>query len=466
MNLYRKIPKIDELLDLENVKLCVEKYPRDFVLKILREILEDLRKKIKSQEINHIDINLISEIFDYEIEIRSRKNLRKVINATGVVVHTNLGRSKMCRDAVEHMIQVAEDYSNLEYDLENGSRGSRYSHVENIICDIVGCESALVVNNNAAAIMLVLNTLCKDTEVIVSRGELVEIGGSFRIPEVMKFSGAILKEIGCTNRTHLHDYENEINENTSAFLKVHTSNYYIDGFVKQVSIRELNILKQKYNKIIIEDIGSGSIIDLSKYKNFHENNSVINSVRDGADVVTFSGDKMLGGPQAGIIVGKKFLIDKIKKNNLLRALRVDKFTLAALESTFRCYLDESYAIKNIPTLKMIMISPEELKLKAEKLFGILKNLKNLKIEIHKDVSLIGGGSMPRERLDTFVLSLEHNEISSSDLEKKLRNYSVPIIVRVEKNLIKLDVRTIDENEFEYIFDSLRDWGVVRFWKIL
>ena len=452
--LYRKIPKIDELLKLENVRESLEKYPRDFVLKILREILNNMRRQIKSEEISNVDIDLISNIFDYEIKIKSRRNIRRVINATGVVIHTNLGRSKMCKDAVEHIVEVAENYSNLEYDLDIGIRGSRYYHIESIICDIVGCESALVVNNNAAAIMLVLNTLCKDTEVIVSRGELVEIGGSFRIPEVMKFSGAILRETGCTNRTYLHDYENQITDNTSAFLKVHTSNYYIDGFVKQVGVSELNYLKLKYNKIIIEDVGSGSLVNLLKYKNFYESNSVQDSIKDGADVVTFSGDKMLGGPQAGIIVGRKDLLDKIKRNHLLRALRVDKFTLAALESTFRCYLDSRYAIENIPTLRMITISLEELKVKAKKLLGVLSNLKNFKITIDEDVSLIGGGSMPKEKLKTFVLNIEHYEISSSELERILRNYTVPIIVRVEKNLVKLDVRTIDESEFGYIFDSL------------
>ena len=366
-HLYKKIPKIDELLNLENVKKSLKLYPREFILEILRDILNIYRQKIKNGENIEINLNIISNVFDEELHKKSQKNLKRVINATGVIIHTNLGRSKMCKDAINHIVEVAENYSTLEYDLENGTRGSRYSHVEDIICKILGCEAALVVNNNAAAIMIVLDTLCKNTEVIVSRGELVEIGGSFRIPEVMKFSGVILKEVGCTNRTHLFDYENEITENTSAFLKVHTSNYYIDGFVKNVKVEELNVLKNKYNKIIIEDIGSGTIVDFSKYKVYSEEDLVQNSLKNGADIVTFSGDKMLGGPQAGIIVGKKDLIEKIKKNHLLRALRIDKFTLAALESTFRCYLDEKYAIENIPTLKMITYKEEDLKFKAEQL---------------------------------------------------------------------------------------------------
>ena len=302
--------------------------------------------------------------------------------------------------------------------------------------------------------MIVLDTLCKNTEVIVSRGELVEIGGSFRIPEVMKFSGVILKEVGCTNRTHLFDYENEITENTSAFLKVHTSNYYIDGFVKNVKVEELNVLKNKYNKIIIEDIGSGTIVDFSKYKVYSEEDLVQNSLKNGADIVTFSGDKMLGGPQAGIIVGKKDLIEKIKKNHLLRALRIDKFTLAALESTFRCYLDEKYAIENIPTLKMITYKEEDLKFKAEQLLDLLKDLKEFSIEVEENFSIVGGGSMPKTKLKTYVLDLKHDRFSPEDLEVKLRNSKIPIIVRLEKNSIKLDVRTIEEDEFKYILESL------------
>ena len=452
--LYKKIPKIDELLNLENVKKSLKLYPREFILEILRDILNIYRQKIKNGENIEINLNIISNVFDEELHKKSQKNLKRVINATGVIIHTNLGRSKMCKDAINHIVEVAENYSTLEYDLENGIRGSRYSHVEDIICKILGCEAALVVNNNAAAIMIVLDTLCKNTEVIVSRGELVEIGGSFRIPEVMKFSGVILKEVGCTNRTHLFDYENEITENTSAFLKVHTSNYYIDGFVKNVKVEELNVLKNKYNKIIIEDIGSGTIVDFSKYKVYSEEDLVQNSLKNGADIVTFSGDKMLGGPQAGIIVGKKDLIEKIKKNHLLRALRIDKFTLAALESTFRCYLDEKYAIENIPTLKMITYKEEDLKFKAEQLLDLLKDLKEFSIEVEENFSIVGGGSMPKTKLKTYVLDLKHDRFSPEYLEVKLRNSKIPIIVRLEKNSIKLDVRTIEEDEFKYILESL------------
>ena len=453
---FRNIPKIDVLLNLDNVKESLKIYPRKFVLDILRDILNTYRNKIKAGEHTEISINMISNIFDFELLKRSQNNIKKVINATGVIIHTNLGRSKLCKEAINHIVEVAENYTNLEYDLGNGSRGSRYSHIEEIICKVLECESALVVNNNAAAIMVVLDTLCKNKEVIVSRGELVEIGGSFRIPEVMKFSGAILREVGCTNRTHLYDYEECINENTSCFLKVHTSNYYMDGYVKQVSIKELNGLKEKYKKIIIEDIGSGSIVDFSKYgiNVSYENNLIRESLKNGADIVTFSGDKMLGGPQAGIIVGKKELIDKIKRNNLLRALRVDKFTLAALESTLKCYLDEQYAIKNIPTLSMIVCNIEELKKKAEILRNKISNIDNLKVELEENYSIIGGGAMPKEKLKTFVLDLKHESFSAKEIEYKLRKNKIPIIVRVEKDSIKLDVRTIEENEFDLIYEAL------------
>lgn len=455
-HLYRKIPKIDELLNLSSVNDAIKIYPREFVLDILRDILKSYREKIKLGENVSCSLNDISNLFKKELLNKSQNNLRRVVNATGVVIHTNLGRSKMCKQALNNIIEVSKYYTNLEYDLENGCRGSRYSHVEKIICEILNCESALVVNNNASAIMVVLNTLCNKKEVIVSRGELVEIGGSFRIPEVMNFSGALLKEVGCTNRTHLFDYENEINENTAAFLKVHTSNYYINGFVKDVKISELNFLKEKYNKIIIEDIGSGSIIDLNKYGLHSKNNLVQESLKNGADIVTFSGDKMLGGPQAGIIVGRKDLIDKIKSNHLLRALRVDKFTLAALEGTLKCYLDEKFAIENIPTLKMITDKLHNLNEKAKALYNKISSIENFEISIEEGFSIIGGGSMPEETMKTYVLDLKHKSISAKQLEEFLRKNYIPIIVRVENDSVKMDVRTIDENEYEFIYEALLD----------
>lgn len=453
--LFRDIPKIDVLLNLPKVKDALEKYPRKLVVNILRDILNVFRNKIKLGETLDLTLDNISNIFELEL-LKYNKGIRKVINATGVIIHTNLGRSKLCNEAIENIVNVAQNYTNLEYDLEKGSRGSRYSHVEKIICHILNCEAALVVNNNAAAIMLVLDTLCKNTEVIVSRGELVEIGGSFRIPEVMKFSGAILKEVGCTNRTHLHDYEEAITENTSCFLKVHTSNYYIDGFVKQVTIENLRELKEKYGKFIIEDIGSGTIIDLSKYGINSENNLVIDSLEKGADIVTFSGDKVLGGPQAGIIVGKKHLIEKMKKNNLLRALRVDKFTLAALESTFKCYFDENYAIESIPTLRMMLCKLDTLQQKANNFVDKIKKLEKIKVILQEDFSIIGGGSLPKERLKTYVIDIRHKNISTKKLEELLRSREIPIIVRVEKDSIKLDVRTIEQDEFNLIYEALSE----------
>ncbi len=453
-HLYKKIPKIDELLSLSNVKEALLSYPRSFVVDILRDILDNYRNKIKNGEEFDISLDIISNLFDNELHYKSMYSMRRVINATGVVIHTNLGRSKICDEGIRHILEVSNNYSNLEYDLKKGQRGSRYSHIEEIVCKILGCESALVVNNNASAIMIVLNTLCKDTEVIVSRGELVEIGGSFRIPEVMKFSGSILKEVGCTNRTHLFDYEEAISDNTSAFLKVHTSNYYLGGFTKSVSIGEIRELKDKYNKIIIEDVGSGTIIDLSKYGVKSDSNLVQDSLKNGADIVTFSGDKMLGGPQAGIIVGKKHLIDKIKSNHLLRALRVDKFTLAALESTFRCYLDEEYAIKSIPTLKMITSSLHSLRSKAEKLHNILKDIDNIDASISEGFSIIGGGSMPKERLNTYTVNISHKKIPPHKLEVSLRENSIPIIVKIEDGIVKFDVRTIETFEFDEIYKAL------------
>ncbi len=282
------------------------------------------------------------------------------------MIHTNLGRSLLAKEAIENVIKVSENYSNLEYDLKQGKRGSRYSHVEELIKKVTGAEAAMVVNNNAAAVMLALNTLCEEKEAIVSRGQLVEIGGSFRVPDVMKFSRAHLVEVGTTNRTHLYDYENNINENTGVLLKVHTSNFKIMGFTEEVSSEEMVQLGEKYKLPVMEDIGSGTLVDFSKY-GFTYEPTVQSSLEKGVDVVTFSGDKMLGGPQAGIIVGKKKYIDKMKKNQLTRALRIDKMTLAALEGTLKYYIDEKEAIENIPTLNMILSSKEIHKKKSSKI---------------------------------------------------------------------------------------------------
>ena len=455
-NLFSLIPKVDELLEDKNVKELLREMPRILVVDSIREEIDILRREIRNNRLNESEIkNRISSLPKLIKNRADRKNsykLKKVVNGTGVVIHTNIGRSVIGHEVMENIVEIATNYSNLEYDLEKGERGLRYSHLEDIIAEITGGESAMVVNNNAAAVMLVLSTMAKNQEVIVSRGELIEIGGSFRIPDVMEQSGARLISVGTTNKTHIWDYDNAITEETSALLKVHTSNYRILGFTSQVSGEELSKLSKKYNIPLIEDLGSGVLIDLSKYGLEYEP-TVQDSIKNGVDVVTFSGDKLLGGPQAGIIVGKKKYIDDMKKNPLTRAFRIDKFTISALEATFRLYLDEKEAVEKIPTLKMLTMEKAKLENKAKILYNlIIENIecKDMKVEIVDDYSEVGGGSLPLEKLDTKCIKIGFEKMSVAEFEKHLRNYEVPIITRVYKDNVYIDLRTVAEDEFDTV----------------
>ena len=454
-NLYTLIPKIDEVISRESISEQTNFIPRKIVVDSIREEIEGIRHKIKAG-VDEIELNNIISNLDEKIILNAKEknsyNLRPVVNATGIVIHTNLGRSLIGEEVLKQVGKTSTRYSNLEYNIENGTRGSRYSHLEDVVANIVGGEAALVVNNNAAAVLLVLSTVAKNKEVIVSRGELIEIGGAFRIPEVMEQSGSKLVEIGTTNKTHLRDYENAITEETGALLKVHTSNYRIMGFTSSVEAKELNDLKQKYNIPLIEDLGSGVLIDLSKYGISYEP-TVIDSINNGVDIVTFSGDKLLGGPQAGIIVGKRKYIEAMKINPLTRAFRVDKFTIAALEATFRYYYDEELAIKNIPTLQMLTMSIEELQDKAIKLKACIeKNVSTLdfKISVEDEFSEVGGGSLPMEKLATKCLVLDPLNMSVASFERNLRTYKTPVIGRVYKDRLYLDLRTIRLDDFSII----------------
>jgi L-seryl-tRNA(Ser) seleniumtransferase len=453
--LLRNLPKIDELLNGEYIIEELKTTRRTLVVEALRETIDSLRSDILKGTISEYDKDYIFTEFKRILNKKKEPKLKKVVNAAGVVIHTNLGRSVLCKEAVENVIKAAENYTNLEYNLETAQRGSRYSHVEELIKRITGAEAAVVVNNNAAAVMLVLNSLCDDKEAIVSRGQLVEIGGSFRVPEVMKFSGAKLVEVGTTNRTHLWDYENHINENTGVLLKVHTSNFKIMGFTEEVSVEELVKLGNKHQVPVIEDIGSGVLVDFSKYGFVYEP-TVQASIKAGIDVVTFSGDKMLGGPQAGIIAGKKEYVDRIKKNQLTRALRIDKMTLAALEGTLKYYLDEEEAVKNIPTLNMILSSKEEHKKRAQRLKTRLQRAGvDLGIKVEPDYSMVGGGSMPTEKIPTYVLKIKSHSMSPEAIEKKLRENTVPVIARIYNGEILIDVRTMFDDDFDIIVEAFR-----------
>jgi L-seryl-tRNA(Ser) seleniumtransferase len=451
--LLRKLPKIDELLKEEVVQLAIDNNPRILVVDCLREAIDFFRQEILQGTIANVEKEEVINHANIIINKRNKPNLKKVINATGTVIHTNLGRSLLAEKAMENVLAVAGNYNNLEYDIDSGKRGSRYSHIEELIKKVTGAEAAMVVNNNAAAIMLALDTLSKGKEAIVSRGQLVEIGGSFRVPDVMKFSGAKLVEVGTTNRTHLYDYENNITENTGVLLKIHTSNFKIYGFTEEVSIEELVELGNEKRIPVIEDIGSGVLIDFSKY-GFTYEPTVQESIKKGIDVVTFSGDKMLGGPQAGIIVGKKQYIDLMKKNQLTRALRIDKMTLAALEGTFKYYLDEKEAIGNIPALNMILSPKEEVKKKAIKLKKKLQEkINEFKFVVESDFSMVGGGSMPTERIPTYVVKVTSEKFSPQEIENKLRMGETPIICRIFNNEIILDARTLYEKDFNIIVNS-------------
>lgn len=455
---YRNIPKIDTIMENEEIKKLSGIYGRELVLDFARKTTDDLRSFIgnseNEDEINSQIKNIIKTITNNVDTFMSYK-MKRVINGTGTILHTNLGRAVLSNEAAERVKKLVTGYSNLEYDLNEGKRGLRYSHFEEIVCKITGAEAAIAVNNNAAAVLLILSALAKNKEVIVSRGELVEIGGSFRVPDVMKESGSILIETGTTNKTHLYDYEEKISEMTAALLKVHTSNYKIVGFTESVSIEELSALGKKYGIPVIEDIGSGVLVDLSKYGLTYEP-TVQNSVKAGADIVCFSGDKLLGGPQAGLIVGKKHYIDKIRKHPLNRALRIDKFTIAALESVFHEYMDEKKAISNIPVLKMINKKFEDIKDQAEKLSKKLSEVSNYcDIQTEECFSQIGGGSFPLEIIKSYCIKIKPKKMSCASFEKELRQLETPIIGRVENDNFYIDLRTVLEGEDDIIYNEIK-----------
>ena len=381
-------------------------------------------------------------------------NMKKVINGTGTILHTNLGRAPISFGHMMRAAEIVSGYSNLEYNLEAGRRGERYSHFEKLLCKLTGAEAAMAVNNNASSVLLILSSLAKGGEVIVSRGELIEIGGKFRIPDVMEQSGANLVEVGTTNKTHYEDYEEAITEETKALLKVHTSNYRIVGFTESVGIDELVPIAKEHGIPVVEDLGSGVLINLEKYGLTHEP-TVQESIAHGADVVCFSGDKLLGGPQAGIIIGKKKYIDMMKKNQLTRALRIDKFTAAALEMVLMEYLSEETAVQNIPVLRMIAMPLDEIEKEAGYFARILRRTgMDAKIQVVSCESQIGGGSLPLERIPSMAVTIKPENISVPKLEEEMRHLSMPIIPRTANDTIYLDVRTIESCYFKKIAEML------------
>ena len=458
--LLRSLPGVDRILEWFKADPFFAEVPRSTQVDTARSAIESLRGKILDPQ-TELPGEMLSESsimlrIKEQVTSAMMPNLKQVINATGVVIHTNLGRSLLADEALENMQNIAGGYSNLEFDLISGKRGSRYSSVEDLICEISRAQAAMVVNNNAGAVLLCLETIAKGKNVIVSRGELVEIGGSFRIPDVMAKSGAALKEVGTTNRTHLRDYENAIDDNTGLLLKVHTSNYSVVGFTAGVSLEDLVTLGERHHVPVMEDLGSGTFVDLSKYGLLKEP-TVQESVSTGADVVTFSGDKLLGGPQAGVIAGSGEMLRKIKLNPITRALRIDKLTLAALESTLRLYRDEAAALNRIPTLRMLTMPEQIIQGKAERFMALLKDLDNegLEVQSFHATSRAGGGSLPLLKLPSRCVGVKMQNLSANRIDRWMRSHTPAIVGRIEDDFFMMDVRTIQEKEPEAIKEAFR-----------
>ena len=451
--LLRNIPKVDELLRSGSLSDAAARYGASAVTRAVRAELDSLRQEILAGK-----VTALPEREDLWRQIGARvmrdslPAFRTVINGTGIILHTNLGRACLAEEAARAVCDASGTYTNLEYDLSTGKRGSRYSHVEGLLCRLTGAESALVVNNNAAAVLLVLSALTQGGEVPVSRGELVEIGGSFRVPEIMESCGARLREVGATNKTHLRDYERAIGPETRAIMKVHTSNYRIIGFSEVPSLAELVELGHRHGLPVIEDLGSGSLLDLKTFGILDEP-TVIDSLRAGVDVVSFSGDKLLGGPQAGIILGKKKYLDILKKHPLNRAVRVDKMTLAALEATLRLY--ENSREGEIPVIAMLSAEPETLRRKAERLSGLLAEA-GIGSQVIPTEGRVGGGSVPNHSLPSYAVALSGNVTA---LEQFLRQGVRPIVGRLHEGSYLLDVRTMFEGDFPAVVEAVKEAGL-------
>lgn len=444
MGLLKNLPKVDKFVNNK----AFEELSKQLITSIGKDTINQYRQDILDEKIQDFtQDDIINDVLKKYKNI-TKPSLQKVINATGIIVHTNLGRSLINPDSFDRAKEVATSYNNLEYSLQEGKRGERYKHIVSTLQALTGCEDAVVVNNNASAVFLILNTFAKNKDVVVSRGELVEIGGSFRVPEVMSQSGAKLKEIGTTNKTHLRDYENAIDENTSMLMKVHKSNYSIEGFTSEVSYEEIIKVANEHNVIDYYDMGSGHMIDLPYNLDLSEP-SLIKYMQHKPSLLSFSGDKLLGSVQAGIIVGKKELIAKIKKNQLLRMLRVDKITLAILEDNLTSYLKGD--TQDIPTLKMLHEDVKTLEQRANTLKQSIEDI--CKCEVIKTQSLIGGGTTPNKKIPTIALALEYKDYKANKIEKLLRKQN--LIIRIENEKVLIDFRSIQEHEVKEIEEIIK-----------
>jgi len=457
----RQLPSVDEITRSPKLIEILEQTPRELVVNEIRNVLEEERRHIlagkgKPSSKEEVKEKIVAQVL-IKVKKYSTPGLRRVINATGVVIHTNLARAVLSTSARQAVQMAASGYSNLELDLNTGKRGSRYAPLEDLLVELTGAEAALVVNNNASAVLLALGTLARGREVIVSRGQLVEIGGSFRIPDVMAQSGAKLVEVGTTNKTYPEDYRRAVNENTGLLLNVHTSNYRIVGFTRETTVKELVEVGKEKGIPVMSDLGSGSLVDLSEFGLPYEP-TVKETVAAGADIVTFSGDKLLGGPQAGILVGKREFIARMKKNPLTRAIRIDKFTVSALEATLREYRDPAGAIANIPTLSMLAAAPPDLRPKAEALLDKFKTLAlpGVEFNIVETVSRVGGGAMPTADLPSLAVEILPRDLEVAELASRLRQGIPAVIGRIQQDRLLLDMRTVQENEINPLFEAVKN----------
>lgn len=453
----RDIPQVQSLLEHPQAKVLSAAYSREEVTSALRSLIDQLRAELLNGQ-RHDLPNFESGAFfsDVEgtIELGRETSFRRVINATGIIIHTNLGRVPLAKEAVEAIEGVAASYSNLEFDLESGERGSRYNHVEALICELTGAEGAVVVNNCAAAVFLCLSAFARGFEVVASRGELIEIGGSFRMPDVIEQSGARLIEVGTTNKTRIADYAEAVTPETTVLLKSHTSNYRIVGFSSAPSRAELVQTARENGLTVIEDLGSGVLVDMG-HLGLPDEPVVKDILREGIDLVTFSGDKLLGGPQAGIIAGRREAVAKLKHHPLLRAMRIDKLSMSALEATLRLYPPYGDPFTSIPVLRSLATPLEALRARAEAIVIVCRGIAGLRVEVVESVAYAGGGSLPQQDLESFAVALTCNGVSAQQLADRLRMLATPIIGRLASDRLLLDMRTIGDDDVSEIIEALK-----------
>ena len=456
-SLLQNLPAIDKLLHTPPLRELAGDCPHVLLVEAAQRTVAELRQQILDDSAPEpaCDIEAVAARAAVHARKLNSPSLKKVLNVTGTLLHTNLGRAPLCKPALEAMTNVSAGYSNLEYDLDKGQRGKRFRHVEELICQLTGAEAATVVNNNAGAVLLALSALASGKEALVSRGELIEIGGSFRIPDIMAAGNVKLVEIGTTNKTHLDDYRKAITADTALILKVHTSNYRIVGFTEAVPGSELADLGKERGVIVLEDLGSGLLIDLSQY-GLPPEPTVSEALKTGIDILTFSGDKLLGGPQAGIIVGRKEIVERLRQHPMARALRIDKMTLAAIEATLRLYLDPDKALQEIPTLQMLSKNADTLRSQCEGLIAKLESdlAADAEFEIIPTHTTVGGGALPLAELPGFGIALKPKSISPNRLSDNLRKTDPPVIGRIQDDLFIIDPRTLAIDEEPFLCQAL------------